>query len=110
MRVWDIPPESLCRNHLLGEHREIHAIWSVIVNNRKGYSHHPETLRWKNRLKALYNRHELISAEMKQRGYNHYSTLRKQLARGSSVQTEYVNTIEEQKELLKRKECGCSVG
>jgi hypothetical protein len=109
MRVWDIPPENLCRQHLLGEHREIHAIWSVIVNNRKGYSHHPETLRWKDKLKALYKRHELISFEMEQRGYSHSSALHKQLASGIAVQTEFVNTIEEQRALLKRKGCGCAI-
>ena len=31
MRTWDIPPEKLCRQHLLGEHRELHAIWSIIT-------------------------------------------------------------------------------
>jgi hypothetical protein len=33
--------EKLCRNHLLGEHQELHAIWSVLVNGKKGYAHHP---------------------------------------------------------------------
>ncbi len=31
MRIWDIPPKLLCRNHLLGEHRELHAIWSILT-------------------------------------------------------------------------------
>ena len=26
MRIWDIPLDRLCRNHLLGEHNELHAI------------------------------------------------------------------------------------
>jgi len=38
-------PDKLCRNHLLGEHREIHAIWAVITEKKKGYSMHPETIR-----------------------------------------------------------------
>jgi len=58
MRVWDINPEKLCRNHLLGEHREIHGIWSILTKGKKGYANHPETLRWKGRLKALYRRHQ----------------------------------------------------
>ena len=45
MRIWDIPPEKLCRNHLLGEHNEQHAIWSILTHNKKGFSHHPETIR-----------------------------------------------------------------
>src|SRR6185312_17174317 len=59
MRVWDLPPRILCRQHLLGEHLELHAIWAVLTKGRKGYSRHPETLRWKGKLKALYKRHEL---------------------------------------------------
>ncbi|NOT23776.1 MAG: pyrimidine dimer DNA glycosylase, partial [Nitrospiraceae bacterium] len=57
MRIWDISPKKLCRNHLLEEPRELHAIWSVLVNGKKGYSRHPETLRWKGKLKALFGRH-----------------------------------------------------
>ena len=45
MRIWDIHPQKLCRQHLLGEHRELHAIWSVLVNNKKGYSNHPKNVR-----------------------------------------------------------------
>ena len=75
MRIWDISPKKLCRNHLLGEHRELHAIWVVLVRHKKGYSRHPETLRWKNKLAALYARHELLVMEMTARGYRHYSSL-----------------------------------
>jgi hypothetical protein len=63
MRIWDLPSKRLCRNHLLGEHRELHAIWSVLVNGKKGYSRHPETLRWKGKLKALFGRHEALVME-----------------------------------------------
>jgi hypothetical protein len=47
MRIWDIPPRALCRQHLLGEHRELHAVWAVLTQGKSGYSRHPETLRWK---------------------------------------------------------------
>ena len=47
MRIWDVSPKKLCRHHLLGEHRELHAIWSVLVNGKMGYARHPETLRWR---------------------------------------------------------------
>jgi len=46
MRIWDLSPKKLCRAHLLGEHRELHAIWSVLVNGKKGYARHPETWAW----------------------------------------------------------------
>ena len=69
MRVWDVNPGYLNRQSLLGEHRELHAIVSIIKNNKKGYSHHPETLRWKNFGWALGQRHRLLAAEMNLRGY-----------------------------------------
>jgi hypothetical protein len=107
MRVWDISPARLCRNHLLGEHRELHAIWSVLTKGKKGYSRHPETLRWKGRLKALYLRHGLLVAEFGKRGYGHRSPLDASLARGRAVQTVYVDRPGEQLKILKRKGCGC---
>ena len=103
MRRWDLPLENLCRNHLLGEHRELHAIWSIITNNKKGYSKHPETIRWKGKLKALYLRHEKQVEEMKKRGYWHNSPLDKNLATGTNIQNELVNTIDEQKKYFKTK-------
>jgi hypothetical protein len=45
MRVWDIHPGFLNRQSLLGEHREIHAIHTIVSRQKKGYSRHPETLR-----------------------------------------------------------------
>ena len=109
MRIWDIQPARLCRNHLLGEHRELHAIWSVLTNDKKGYSRHPETLRWRGKLRALYNRHGALVVEMEKRGYHHRSPLDRALARGKSVQTEYVDSVDRQVELLRGKGCGCRV-
>ncbi|MFQ3675185.1 MAG: pyrimidine dimer DNA glycosylase/endonuclease V [Endomicrobiia bacterium] len=109
MRIWDIEPRYLCRKHLLGEHRELHAIWNIITLNKKGYSKHPETLRWYGKLKALYIIHKKLVKEMQKRGYHHSSDLRKELAKGSACQKVFVNTIEEQKNILKNKKCGCLV-
>lgn len=109
MRIWDIPPEKLCRNHLLGEHRELHALWSIIVNNKKGYSKHPETLRWKEKLKALYLRHEAQVLEMQKRGYKHNSPLDEKLATGKRVQDVLVDSVERQIDLLKNKKCDCKI-
>ena len=109
MRIWDIPPENLCQPHLLGEHRELHAIWVVLTQNKKGYTHHPETLRWKSKLHALYDRHSLLVSEMKRRGFDHKSNLDKRLATGSTKQNEFVNSPEEQVKILKNKNCKCNV-
>jgi len=109
MRIWDIKPDVLCRQHLLGEHRELHAIWSIIINNKKGYSRHPEILRWRGKLKALYLRHEKIVLEMKKRGYNHNSPLDKKMATGIDKQDVYIDPTDEQIKILKNKKCNCNI-
>lgn len=75
MRIWDIDPGFLNAQSLLGEHRELHGIHSIISQGKSGYSRHPETLRWVSHLPALVIRHELLVEEMKLRGFNHYSPL-----------------------------------
>ena len=69
MRIWDISPGYLNRQSLLGEHRELHGIVSIIVNGKKGYSRHPETLRWVGFGWALRMRHRQLACEMALRGY-----------------------------------------
>ena len=46
---------------LLGEHRELHGIVSVVRNHKRGYSRHPETLRWSRFLESLAIRHALLA-------------------------------------------------
>ena len=69
MRVWDLSPGYLNRGSLLGEHRELHGLRSILLNNKKGYSKHPETVRWVNCLSGLDRRHDQLVAEMRIRGY-----------------------------------------
>ena len=107
MRIWDIEPSFLCRQHLLGEHRELHAIWSIITKRKKGYSKHPETKRWFGKLKALYIRHNKLVIEMKKRNYSHNSNLESRLATGNKKQDIFINTINEQIKILKIKNCLC---
>ena len=75
MRVWDIHPGYLSRQSLLGQHVEIHAIFSVITGGKEGYSHHPETIRWRHNLHGLRLAHDLTVREMALRGYGHRSPL-----------------------------------
>jgi hypothetical protein len=107
MRIWDLSPARLCRQHLLGEHRELHAIWAVLTQNRAGYSRHPETLRWRGKLKALFGRHDKLAAEMARRGYRHKTPLDRRLATGSAVQRAYVDRPAAQKAILRKKGCDC---
>jgi hypothetical protein len=109
MRIWDISPNKLCRSHLLGEHRELHAVWTILTKNKKGYSRHPEVLRWKNKLKALYLRHEHLVDEMAQRGYVHKSHLDIKLAAGAGKQNSFVDSYEEQIKNIRAKKCRCRV-
>lgn len=109
MRVWDIHPKHLCRKHLLAEHRELHGLWNILTKHKGkgGYSRHPETLRWAGKTRALYGRHEALVEEFFRRGYQHHSSLNQQLAEGSHNQQVFINTIAEQKNILKEKPCGC---
>ena len=109
MRIWDIPANKLCRKHLLGEHCELHGLWNILTQNKSGYRRHPETLRWKGKLAALYLRHEELVVEMKKRNYRHKSDLNKIFAIGKSIQEEFVDSYDEQLEILKDKGCKCKV-
>jgi len=106
MRIWDVPPRELCREHLLGEHRELHSLWSILTKNLKGFAHHPETMRWRGKLKALYHRHEQLVKEMKRRGYEHHTPLDVTQATGSARQTVLLQSLAEQKRILWKKH-GC---
>ena len=109
MRVWDIHPKHLCRKHLLAEHRELHGLWNILTihKGKGGYSHHPETLRWVGKRKALYERHEKLVKEFKRRGYKHHTQLAKKYATGEGGQKVFINTLKEQKIILKKKPCDC---
>ena len=108
MRIWDIHPKHLCRQHLLGEHRELHAVWNILTmhKGRGGYARHPETLRWAGKLPALNARHDELVAEMHRRGYDHRSPLPRP-RRGSVRQDVLLATPREQRALLSSKPCSC---
>ena len=109
MRVWDIHPKHLCRKHLLAEHRELHGLWNILTKHKGkgGYARHPETLRWVGKEKALYERHETLVHEFERRGYKHRTPLDKRLARGRGGQKVFINTVAEQKIILRDKPCEC---
>jgi hypothetical protein len=110
MRIWDVPASRLCREHLLAEHRELHAIWNVILGGKKGYSRHPEVLRWRGKLMALSARHEEQVREMGARGYSHQSPLDVSavpLAHMGYVQDELLEPVAAQVSRLRAKGCRC---
>ena len=84
MRIWSLPCRELDSQHLLGEHRELHGLWSILAReaeqrrtgtrNRIGYANHPETARWRGRMGAVYLRHEEEVEEMLRRGFTGHQT------------------------------------
>lgn len=109
MRIWDLSPEKLCRNHLLAEHAELHALWNILTQGKKGFSRHSETLRWRGKLKALHRRHQKLAEELERRGYNHSSPLDRKLATGKEKQKEYIDSPDKQERILRKKGCKCKV-
>jgi len=67
-----VDPKIMCRNHLLGEHAEIHMfVWNIERNHSvKGYLDNG-LLETHN----LYARHEELAQELRRRGYQHNSEL-----------------------------------
>jgi pyrimidine dimer DNA glycosylase/uncharacterized protein DUF1722 len=76
MRIWDLSAGYLNRQSLLGEHRELHGIYSILTNGKRGYARHPETMRWAGALSGLTLRHRQLVAEMRLRGYVDRTPLR----------------------------------
>lgn len=78
MRMWIVNPSAMCRNHLLGEHLEIHMFVGAILNGQlesgrlKGFINNGLL-----EVDKLKSRHELLVKEMARRGYKHKSPLPK---------------------------------
>jgi len=72
MRMWLLDPRKMCRNHLLGEHVELHMLVGSINKgmNLDGYDGIIEPSKIK-------ERHGKLVVEMERRGYNHKSPLKK---------------------------------
>lgn len=105
MRVWDqIPPYRLCRQHLLGEHREIHSIWTALTKPGAGYQNHPEVRRWREFKPGLLRRHALLVDEMKARGYNHRTPILVPIVTG---RVGYPPPLDDQPAKLAAKNCEC---
>lgn len=115
MRIWDrIPPDSLCRSHLLGEHRELHGLWNILIRiesgenpSEVGYASHPETRRWIGHRPALNDRHDALVREMLIRGYKHNSPLPGPSDIEIGEATDQPPEIDDQHAVLKAKGCDC---
>lgn len=74
-RMWLVDPAIMCKNHLLGEHREMHQVKGTVEKHKHG----------KNVLKGLADvnaidtrlikeRHDELVEEMKNRGWTGHQT------------------------------------
>ena len=72
MRMWMVEPELMCRNHLLGEHRECHTLYGCLFLGRSIAGHLSRGQVEPQNLKA---RHDSLEDEMSRRGYRHMSPL-----------------------------------
>lgn len=102
MRIWDISPGYLNRQSLLGEHRELHGIAAIIANKKKGYSRHPETVRWVGYGWALKQRHRQLAAEMSLRSYTEKSPVTTRTGNGVWPET-YIDEPYRQFQILETK-------
>ena len=86
-----VNPKIMCRQHLLGEHVEIHMFIGTI-NRRKSVKGYIEKAFLE--VHNLYNRHEELVKEMARRNYNHNSEINKKWKFA-----EKVGTIDREKNL-----------
>lgn len=70
MRMWKVPPEVMCRKHLLGEHVEMHMFAGSIRHGRSIDGH---IERGQVEVKHLRARHDELAEEMLRRSYLHRS-------------------------------------
>ena len=72
MRMWMLPPETMCRKHLVGEHVELHMLLGSLRRGKNidgflaGKLVDP---------RRMFRRHEELVLEMERRGYRHASPL-----------------------------------
>lgn len=75
-RMWCVDPQVLCRNHLLGEHKELHQIVGIMNSHPHGdaiVEGHAEKDQVDTSL--IEKRHMELVDEMVSRGINHNSEL-----------------------------------
>lgn len=75
-RMWGVDPALLCREHLLGEHREMHQEVGTLRNHPHGdavVEGHAE--KGQVDTSQLQKRHDALVREMERRGYSHDSPM-----------------------------------
>jgi hypothetical protein len=73
MRMWMVDPRTMCRQHLLGEHKELHMLAGTLAAGRRLGRFLTDGLV---DVSLAAARHEALAVEMTARGYSHRSPLR----------------------------------
>lgn len=95
MRMWMVDPSLLCRQHLLGEHKELHMLVGTLL---KGISVAGYINGGLAEIHSIKKRHKQLVKEMENRGYNHQSPLKQ----FTSYRAGRVDVDESNRELIKR--------
>lgn len=112
MRIWHeklIP--KLCQKHLCAMWREGLGCYKIITEDKKGYRNHPATQEFENNTTALHWRLNEVRKEMLSRGY-HPKELPKLKSNSMAMyfgQIKEWQTLEQQIEILKAKNCKCKL-
>lgn len=72
MRMWNVPTQLLCNQHLLGEHVEMHMFAGAL---RAGRSVKGHVDKGQVEVHNIEKRHEELAQEMQRRGFHHASPL-----------------------------------
>jgi len=94
-RMWMVDPRKMCRNHLLGEHKELHQLVGGLNKNKSVDGH---IKKGQVEIHNIKKRHEQLVKEMLTRGYSHLSPLPK----FKNFRAGKINISENEKELTKR--------
>lgn len=75
-RLWKVDPKHLCKDHLLGEHKEMHQEVGTLLNHPHGEAivqGHAE--KGQVDTSMIQERHDELVEELLRRGYNHDSPM-----------------------------------
>jgi hypothetical protein len=71
--MWMVDPKILCRQHLLGEHNELHMFAGSIAKGKSIAGYIEKGLV---EIHSIKSRHQELALEMERRGYKHQSSLK----------------------------------
>lgn len=72
MRMWMVDPTVMCREHLLGEHKELHMFIGTILAGKSLGRYITDGLL---EVHSIVDRHEELVREFRRRGWKHASPI-----------------------------------